>query len=160
LNHAVRKVIAALQLAGGFAGLWLTSTSSIALLPRLLPVIIVGLLGLPYLLSLHAGRLLWLGRREGLWWSLALQLLQCFMLSTPAFLYTFVSGCLLGFWITPGGLRPIAFLGSHAELNWAHQDRVTAIGVNLIAAWCVYQLTAALARKDGVQPAAAPPAPA
>jgi len=140
MNVKIRRFIAGLEIAGGFAGLYLTSTLTMAEGLNLRQRLVVSAIGIPFALCAYAGRALWRDEVRGYWLSILVQALQVPAWSSPTALYTFYCGLKLGVWIGPGGFAPIAGVGSNLSLSWASRPYQEAIGINVLALLLLVQL--------------------
>ena len=161
MHQRVRQFIAFLEIAGGFAGIALTSTLVWSSGVNLRQAIIIGLSGLPFLASFYAGQALWRDLPKGYAWSALVQAVQIPAWSSPGLLYVFYSGGQLGMWFTQGSPQPLAGIGSHLTLSWAADvARANAFGLNVVALWAFLQLVLGRPRSVIVAPQASADAPA
>jgi hypothetical protein len=137
----LRRFIAAFEFVGGFVGMALASNSAAAPGLSIFHRVLVGLLGLPFALSVYAGRALWLGESRGYLLSMLVQAAQVFAWSSPYVLYMFFCGAQLGAWFGTGGVTLLWGLGSRFTLNVVAYPRAEGIGVNLLALWALGHLT-------------------
>ena len=140
MNPRLRKLIAAIEILGGFAGMGLTSTLAMGGGLTLTQRIMVSTLGVPFALAAYAGRALWLDQDKGYWLSMAVQAAQIPAWSSPGALYVFYCGGQLGAWFGRSTLAPMLGLGSHLTLSWSDQARGDAFGLNFLALWAFWQL--------------------
>ncbi len=160
MHQRVRQFIAVLEIAGGFAGIGLISMLAWNADVNLRQAIILGLGGLPFLASFHAGQALWRDLPKGYAWSALVQAVQIPAWSSPGLLYVFYSGGQLGIWFTQASPQPLVGIGSHLSLSWvADVARGNAFGLNVVALWAFWQLVLGRPRSV-IAPAQASGAPA
>ena len=140
MNVRIRRFIAGLEIVGGFAGLYLSSTIAMGEGLSLRQRVIFSSFGIPFALSAYAGRALWRDEVRGYWLSILVQALQVPAWSSPSALYTFYSGLQLGAWIGRRDFAPLAGIGSHLSLGWAQEARGEAFGINVLALVLLWQL--------------------
>src|SRR3954452_8085727 len=128
-----RRLVAALEIAGGFLGMGVASSSAAASGLSLLQRLIIGSAGIPFALCAYAGRELWFDLPRGYPLSLLVQALQVPAWSSSSVLYVFHCGAQLGVWIGKGGFAPMWALGSRYTLVVLEQPRGEALGVNFLA---------------------------
>jgi hypothetical protein len=129
------RVIAGLQVLGGALGLWLTSSTALAALPRVGMAVMLGALGIPFLLSIEAGRRLWRRDRSGLGLSLAVQGLQVMSFSTTQFVYALVIGLQVTQWMPARGVENDLhiWIGSAFDIARIGASQPLGIGINFVA---------------------------
>ena len=133
-------VIAVLEIGGGFAGLVLASQAAMQSLSLPAAVLMFSLAGLPMLLSLRAGQLLWKGVPRGRQLSILLQLCQVPIVSLGTYRYEFfVGGRLALAWIEVD-VFPRVDLGARLSVQMAGADLPTVLGVNVLALWAAWYL--------------------
>jgi hypothetical protein len=156
----IRRSIAALELAGGFVGMALASTSVTAPGLNLIQRVFVGLLGVPFAISVYAGRALWSGQPRGYPLSLLVQAAQVPTWSSHSVLYVFYCGAQFGAWFGKAGPAPMWGLGSRFTLNVLDYPRGEALGLNFLAICALTLLTLDwwATRTSAVAPGWRPPA--
>jgi hypothetical protein len=136
-----RRFIAGLEIAGGFLGMALASTTATSPGLNLFHRVWTGLLGIPFALCAYAGRALWLDQPRGYLLSALVQAAQLLVWSSANALYVFHCGAQLGVWFGGGNIIPFWGLGSRLTLNVvAGPAGQTLVGVNLVALWALSQL--------------------
>ncbi len=128
-----RRLVAALEIAGGFLGMGVASSSAAASGLSLLQRLIIGSAGIPFALCAYAGRELWFDLPRGYPLSLLVQALQIPAWSSASVLYLFYCGAQFGVWIGKTGLVPMWGLGSRYTLVLMAQPRGEAVGLNFLA---------------------------
>ena len=128
-----RRLVAALEIAGGFIGMAVASTSAAASGLSLLQRVIIGSIGIPFALCAYAGRELWFDLPRGYPLSLLVQALQLPAYSTASMLYLFHCGAQFGVWIGKTGLAPMWGLGTRFTLELMDHPRGEAVGLNFLA---------------------------
>jgi hypothetical protein len=140
----IRRFIAAIEIAGGFLGMALASTSATSPGLNLFHRVWTGLLGIPFALCAYAGRALWLDQSRGYLLSALVQAAQLVAWSSPNLLYVFYCGGQLGAWLGGENLLPQWGLGSRLTLNVvAGPGGDALVGVNLVAVWALAYLALA-----------------
>ena len=133
-------IIAALEVVGGFAGLAIASQLALKSISLPAAALVFGLVGLPMLLSLRAGQLLWKGEARGRALSMLVQLCQLPVVQLGAFRYDFfVGGRLALLWKT-SDVFPRVDLGAGLSMQFSGPELPTAVGVNLVALWALWYL--------------------
>jgi|SRR5215204_1359754 len=128
-----RRLIAAVEIAAGFVGMAMASTSAAASGLSLLQRLIIGSIGIPFALCAYAGRELWFDLPRGYPLSVLVQALQIFAWSSPSVFYIFYCGAQAGVWIGNTGLTPMWGLGSRFTLVLVEHPRGEAVGLNVLA---------------------------
>ncbi|MFL5448794.1 MAG: hypothetical protein ACJ8AX_09615 [Gemmatimonadales bacterium] len=128
-----RRVVAALEIAGGFVGMAVASSSAAASGLSLLQRLIIGSIGIPFALCAYAGRELWFDLPRGYPLSLLVQALQIPAWSSASMLYLFHCGAQYGVWIGKTGMAPMWGLGSRFTLVLMDHPRGEALGLNFLA---------------------------
>ena len=126
-------MVAALEIAGGFVGMAVASSSAAASGLSLLQRLIIGSIGIPFALCAYAGRELWFDLPRGYPLSVLVQALQIPAWSSASMLYLFHCGAQLGVWIGKTGLAPMWGLGSRVTFILAEHPRGEALGLNFLA---------------------------
>jgi hypothetical protein len=147
MNRRILKLIAAVQIVGGFVGMALASGSAVGSRLNLLDRIFTGSLGIPFALCAVAGRDLWLDRPRGYLLSVLVQAAQLFAWSSPNVLYVFHCGAQLGVWLGKAAVAPLWGLGSRLTLNVIEWPRGEAVGINFLALATLGYLIWATARR-------------
>ena len=129
----VRRLVAALEIAGGFLGMAIASSSAAASGLSLLQRLLIGSIGIPFALCAYAGRELWFDLPRGYPLSILVQALQIPAYSSGSMLYVFYCGAQFGVWIGKTGLASMWGLGSRYTLAWMDQPRGEAVGLNFLA---------------------------
>jgi hypothetical protein len=133
-------VIAALEVVGGFAGLAIASQLAFNALSFPAGAALFGMLGVPMLLSLRAGQLLWNEKARGRALSIFVQACQIPVVQVAAFHYEFFVGARVGLlWKSAGLFTPLN-LGAGASVQFAGEALPTILGVNLLALWALWYL--------------------
>lgn len=140
MNRRIRRLIAALEVAGGFAGLGLAFMLSMGQGLTLWHRFLLGLMGLAFAVCAYAGRELWRGAPRGYLLSALVQAAQIPAWSSAHVLYVFYCGAQLGAWFGRESLAPMAGIGSHLTVSWASPQRGEAFGLNFLALWALWQL--------------------
>lgn len=128
-----RRLVAALEIAGGFIGMGVASSSAAASGLSLLQRLIIGSIGIPFALCAYAGRELWFDLPRGYPLSILVQALQIPAWSSPSLFYLFHCGAQVGVWIGKAGLAPMWGLGSRFTFILVEQPRGDALGLNFLA---------------------------
>ena len=128
-----RRLVAGLEIAGGFIGMAVASSSAAASGLSLLQRLIIGSIGIPFALCAYAGRELWFDLPRGYPLSLLVQALQIPAYSSASMLYLFHCGAQFGVWIGKTGLAPMWGLGSRSTLELMNHPRGEAVGLNFLA---------------------------
>src|SRR3954464_6680395 len=128
-----RRLVAGLEIAGGFVGMALASSSAAGSGRGLLQRVLIGSIAIPFALCAYAGRELWFDLPRGYPLSLLVQALQIPAWSSASVLYLFHCGAQLGMWIGKAGLAPMWGLGSRFTLVLMDQPRGEAVGLNFLA---------------------------
>lgn len=147
MDRPVLKLIAAVQIVGGFVGMALASGSATGPNLNLLQRIFTGSLGIPFALCAYAGRDLWLDRPRGYLLSVVVQAAQLFAWSSHGVLYVFHCGAQLGVWLGKTAVAPLWGLGSRLTLNVLQWPRGEAVGINFLALFTLGYLVWAMARQ-------------
>jgi hypothetical protein len=128
-----RQFIALLEIAGGFLGMAVASSSAAAPGLSLLQRLIIGSMGIPFALCAYAGRELWFDLPRGYPLSILVQALQIPAWSSPSLFYIFHCGAQAGVWIGHTGLVPMWGLGSRFTLVLVEHPWAEAVGLNFLA---------------------------
>src|SRR6187549_2181202 len=128
-----RRLVAAMEIAGGFVGMAIASSSAAASGLSLLQRLIIGSIGVPFALCAYAGRELWFDLPRGYPLSVLVQALQIPAWSSASMLYLFHCGAQFGVWIGKTGLAPMWGLGSRFTLVLVEHPRGEALGLNFLA---------------------------
>jgi len=128
-----RRLVAALEIAGGFTGMAIASSSAVASGLSLLQRLIIGSMGIPFALCAYAGRELWFDLPRGYPLSILVQALQIPAWSSPSLFYIFHCGAQAGVWIGNTGLVPMWGLGSRFTLVLVEHPWAEAVGLNFLA---------------------------
>jgi hypothetical protein len=133
-------IIAALEVVGGFAGLAITSQLALRSLSFPAGAALFGMLGIPMLLSLRAGQLLWKGKASGRALSIFVQACQVPIVQVAAFHYEFFVGARVGLvWKSADLFTPLD-LGAGATVQFSGEALPMTLGVNLLALWALWYL--------------------
>ena len=123
------KVISAVEIIGGFAGIVLSFVIYFQTKLIIIPIMSV----VPCTYSIFSGYLLWNNTRTGVNMSIILQALQVFKFSAGPFMYNFFSGIQLGVYVEQPKIGFLAYLGGLFEIGvWSEGDPFM-IGLNIIA---------------------------
>jgi hypothetical protein len=160
MNPRIRQLIAALEVAGGFAGLGLTSMLSMAQGLTVWHRFLLGLMGVAFAVCAYAGRELWRGEPRGYLLSVLVQAAQIPAWSSAHVLYVFYCGAQLGAWFGRESLAPMAGVGSHLTVSWASQPRGEAFGLNFLAVWAFWQVVLGWSGARAIAPPSSADAPA
>jgi hypothetical protein len=133
-------LIAALEVVGGFAGLAIASQLAFKSLSVPAGAALFGMLGIPMLLSLRAGQLLWKGKASGRALSIFVQACQVPIVQVAAFHYEFFVGARVGLLWKGADLFTPLNLGAGASIQFAGDALPTTTGVNLLALWALWYL--------------------
>jgi hypothetical protein len=128
-----RRLVAALEIAGGFIGLAIASSSAAGPGLSLLQRLIIGSMGIPFALCAYAGRELWFDLPRGYPLSVLVQALQIPAWSSASLFYIFHCGAQVGVWIGNTGLTPMWGLGSRFTLVLIEQPAGQTVGLNFLA---------------------------
>ena len=132
MNSQARRLVAALEIAGGFIGIAIASSSAAGPGLSLLQRLIIGSMGIPFALCAYAGRELWFDLPRGYPLSVLVQALQIPAWSSASLFYIFHCGAQVGVWIGNTGLTPMWGLGSRFTLVIEHHGG-QAVGLNFLA---------------------------
>jgi hypothetical protein len=122
-----------MEIAGGFVGMAIASSSAAASGLSLLQRLLIGSIAIPFALCAYAGRELWFDLPRGYPLSILVQALQIPAYSSGSMLYVFYCGAQFGVWIGKTGLASMWGLGSRYTLAWMDQPRGEAVGLNFLA---------------------------
>jgi hypothetical protein len=125
--------VAALEIAGGFIGLAIASSSAAGPGLSLVQRLIIGSMGIPFALCAYAGRELWFDLPRGYPLSVLVQALQIPAWSSASLFYIFYCGAQVGVWIGNTGLAPMWGLGSRFTLVLIEHSGGQAVGINVLA---------------------------
>jgi hypothetical protein len=125
--------VAALEIAGGFIGMAIASSSAAAPGLSLIQRLIIGSMGIPFALCAYAGRELWFDLPCGYPLSVLVQALQIPAWSSASLFYIFHCGAQVGLWIGNTGLTPMWGLGSRFTLVLIEQPAGQTLGLNFVA---------------------------